>query len=269
MSKLVERRLHPYAWAVGAGTPNAMNALLDNVSIVLVGIRNPGNIGSAARAMKNMGVTRLVLVDPAPYDAPEVYNLAWGAEGVVRNARVCKTLDEAVGDCGLVVGATRRRGRRRRPIMPLRAVMSKIGAATMSNKVAILFGREDKGLSNEELAYCQLALSIPASRKAPSLNVAQAVMVVCYELFGHAIGPQDEPAPALVPQAELSKLYSRLEKTLVSIGYGDRGSREVLASVMRTLKRIFGRSGIADDELRALHGICHQIELFAAKKEST
>ena len=172
---------HPY---------NTMKALLDNVSIVLVGIRNPGNIGSAARAMKNMGVTRLVLVNPAPYDIPEVYNLAWGAEEVVRNARVCKTLDEALGDCGLVVGATRRKGRRRRPIPPLRTVISKIGAATMSNQVDILFGREDKGLSNEELAHCQLALSIPTSRKMPSLNVAQAVMVVCYELFAYAIDSQ-------------------------------------------------------------------------------
>ena len=248
---------HPY---------NTMKALLDNVSIVLVGIRNPGNIGSAARAMKNMGVTRLVLVNPAPYDIPEVYNLAWGAEEVVRNARVCKTLDEALGDCGLVVGATRRKGRRRRPIAPLRTVISKIGAATMSNQVAILFGREDKGLSNDELAHCQLALSIPTSRKMPSLNVAQAVMVVCYELFGYAIDSQEAPAPALVPQAELWKLYSRLEKALAAIGYGDRGSRKVLASVMRTLRRILGRSGIADDELRALHGICHQVELFVGKQ---
>lgn len=242
-----------------------MKALLDNVSIVLVGIRNAGNIGSAARAMKNMGVTRLVLVNPAHYDTPESYNLAWGAEEVVRNARVCKTLDEAVEDCGLVVGTTRRKGRRRRPIMPLQTVISKIGAATMSNKVAILFGREDKGLSNEELARCQLALSIPASRTAPSLNVAQAVMVVCHELFGYALGPRGETAPPLVPQAELRKLYSRMEKALAAIGYGDRGSRKVLTSVMRTLRRILGRSGIADDELRALHGICHQIELFVSK----
>jgi TrmH family RNA methyltransferase len=246
-----------------------MKALLDNVSIVLVGIRNVGNIGSAARAMKNMGLTRLVLVNPAPYDTPEVYNMAWGAEEVVRNARVCKTLDEAVGDCGLVVGTTRRKGRRRRTIAPLRAMISKIGAASTSNRAAILFGREDKGLSNEELAYCQLALSIPTSRKTPSLNVAQAVMLVCYELFGYAIGSPEEAAPALVPQAELWKLYSRLEKALASIGYGDRGNRKVLTSVMRTLRRILGRSGIADDELRALHGICRQIEMFVAKKEST
>jgi TrmH family RNA methyltransferase len=242
-----------------------MKALLDNISIVLVGIRNPGNIGSAARAMKNMGLSRLVLVNPVPYDTPEAYNLAWGAEEVVRNARVCNILSEALRDCGLVVGTTRRKGRGRRPVIPLRTAIPKISAATARNQVAILFGREDKGLSNDELAHCQLALSIPTSRGMPSLNVAQTVMVVCYELFGYALSEQGVPAPALVPQAELWKLYSRLERALASIGYGDQGNRKVLTSVMRTLMRIFGRSGIADDEHRALHGICQQIERFVSK----
>ncbi len=239
-----------------------MKALLDNVSIVLVGIRNPGNIGSAARAMKNMGVSRLVLVNPVPYDTPEVYNLAWGAEEVVRNARVCRTLSEALRDCGFVVGTTRRKGRSRRPVVPLHTAVPRIASATKRNQVALLFGREDKGLSNEELAYCQLALNIPASRGMPSLNVAQTVMVVCYELFGHACSDQAIAPAALVPQAELWKLYARLEEALASIGYGDQGSRKVLTSVMKTLRRIFGRSGIADDELRMLHGICQQIERF-------
>jgi tRNA C32,U32 (ribose-2'-O)-methylase TrmJ len=90
-------------------------------------------------------------------------------------------------------------------------------------------------------------------------------MVVCYELFGHALSDQVTAPPALVPQAELRKLYSRLEEALASIGYGDQGSRKVLTSVMRTLRRVFGRSGIADDELRALHGICQQIERFVSK----
>jgi len=242
-----------------------MKALLDNISVVLVGIRNPGNIGSAARAMKNMGVSRLVLVNPVPYDTPDVYNLAWGAEDVVRNARVCRTMSEALRDCGFVVGTTRRKGRSRRPVLPLRTAIPRIAAATRRNQVAILFGREDKGLSNDELAHCQLALSISASRGMPSLNVAQTVMVVCYELFGHALSDQVTAPPALVPQAELWKLYSRLEEALAAIGYGDQGSRKVLTSVMRTLMRVFGRSGIADDELRALHGICQQIERFVSK----
>jgi TrmH family RNA methyltransferase len=243
-----------------------MRALLDNISIVLVGIRSPGNIGSAARAMKNMGVSRLVLVNPAYYDMPEVYNLAWGAEEIVRNAMVCGDLGDALRDYGLVVGATRRKGRSRRPVIPLRTAVPRIASATKRNQVAILFGREDKGLSNDELSRCQLAFSIPASRGMPSLNVAQAVMVVCYELFGHALSDQVTTPPALVPQAELWKLYSRLEKALASIGYGDQGSRKVLTSVMRTLMRIFGRAGIADDELRALHGICQQVERFVSRQ---
>lgn len=242
---------------------------MDNVTVVLVGIRNSGNIGSTARAMKNMGVHQLVLVNPVPYDTPEVYNLAWGAEEIIRNARVCRTLQEALRDFGLVVGATRRKGRSRRPVLPLRRLIPKIAAATKKNRVAILFGREDKGLSNDELGLCHIALSIPtAPRGIPSLNVAQAVMVVCHELFQHAASDHVESPPALVTQAELWKLYDRLRAALASIGYGDQGNRKVLTSVMKTLRRVFGRSGIADDELRALHGICQQIERYVRKVES-
>jgi len=238
---------------------------MKNVSIVLVGIRNSGNIGSAARAMKNMGVCNLILVNPVPYDNPEVYNLAWGAEEIVRNARVCRTLNEALRDFGLVVGTTRRKGRYRRPVLKLREAVPRMAVATAGNKVAILFGREDKGLSNEELDLCQMAVSIPTSPSgAPSLNVSQAVMVVCYELFQYAVSDHVESPSSMAPQSELWKLYARLEDALRSIGYRDQGNRKVLTSVMKTLHRILGRSGLADDELRALHGICQQIERFVA-----
>lgn len=242
-----------------------VRASLDNVSVVLVGIRSPGNIGSAARAMRNMGVSRLVLVNPAPYDTPEVYNLAWGAEDIVRNARVCGTLQEAVRDCGFLVGTTRRKGRVRRPVVDLRLAIPKIARATRETDVAVIFGREDKGLSNEELGLCQMAVSIRASGRMPSLNVAQAVMVVCHELHSYAASDRVEMPPGLVPQEELWKLYARLEKALAAIGYGSQGNRNVIRSVMRTLRRVFGRSGIAPDELRALHGICQQIERYVAR----
>lgn len=243
-----------------------MKAVLDNITIVLVGIRNPGNIGSAARAMKNMGVSCLTLVNPAPYDSPEVYNLAWGAEEIVRGARVCATLEEAVSECGFVAGTTRRKGRTRRPVLDVGMAVPRIAAATIDNRVAVLFGREDKGLSNEELSLCQLAFSIPASRKMPSLNVAQAVMIVCYELYRYSVPGRPDSPPPLVPQAELLQMYARLERALAAIGYGREGDRKVLQSVMRTLRRIFSRSGLADDELRALHGICQQIERYVEKR---
>jgi TrmH family RNA methyltransferase len=245
-----------------------MKAVLDNVSIVLVGIRTAGNIGSAARALKNMGLSHLVLVTPPRCDNPETYNLAWGAEEIVRGARICATLDEAVRDSGFVAGTTRRKGRTRRPVVDIGAAIPRIAAATTNNRVAILFGREDKGLSNDELSLCQLVFSIPASRRMPSLNIAQAVMVVCYELYRHATADHVETPPALVSQAELWKVYARLEQALASIGYGKEGDRRVLESVMRTLRRVFGRSGIADDEFRALHGICQQIERYVAGCET-
>ena len=244
----------------------SVKAKLDKIRIVLVGIRNRGNIGSTARAMKNMGTGELVLVRPVHYDAPDVYNLAWGAEDIIRNARVCKSISEAVADCGFVLGTTRRKGRIRRPLYELSTAVAEIAAATRKNRVAILFGREDKGLSNEELAFCQRAVRIPSSTRMPSLNVAQAVMLVCYELFKFSTSDQYGEPLTLVPQDELWELYWRLERAMATLGYGSRGSRKVLKSVMRTLRRIFGRSGLARDEVRALHGICQQIERFAQKR---
>ena len=235
-----------------------MRAKLDNVTVVLVGIRNSGNIGSAARAMKNMGVTQLALVNPAPYDTPEVYNLGWGAEDVIRGARVCESIEEAVVKCGFVVGATRRKGRHRRPVVDLRQALPDIVRATRKNSVAILFGREDKGLSNEELSLCQFAVSIPTSRLMSSLNVAQAVMILCYELF--LFDREAGDARKFVPQTDLWDLYARLDRVLGSIGYGSKGDRKVRRSVMMTLKRIFGRSGLAIHEVDALHGLCQQVE---------
>lgn len=248
-----------------AGAAYCMKALMDSVSVVLVGTRNSGNIGSAARAMKNCGVGRMVLVDPPPLDTPDVRKLAWASLDIVQNARVFTTLGEALGEYGLVVGTTRRKGRVRRPVTDLREALPRIAAATKRNRVAILFGREDKGLSNDELAFCQCAVSIRAARAMPSLNVAQAVMVVLHELLEYASSDHVEQPAELVPQCRLLPLYARLEAALAGIGYKDEGDRAVLTSVMKTLKRIFGRSGIADDEWRALHGICQQIEQYIEK----
>lgn len=242
-----------------------VKAVMGNISVVLVGTRNSGNVGSVARAMKNCGVGRMVLVDPPPLDTPDLRKLAWGSLDIVEGARVCATLDEALGEYGLVVGATRRRGRVRRPVTDLREAIPRIAAATKRNRVAILFGREDKGLSNEELAYCQCAVSIRAAREMPSLNVAQAVMVVLHELFEYASSDHVEQPAELVTQDRLLPLYARLEAALAGIGYANEGDRAVLGSVMKTLRRIFGRSGIADDEWRALHGICQQIEQYIEK----
>lgn len=235
---------------------------MDNIRVVLVGIRNSGNIGSAARAMKNMGVRDLALVNPDHYHTAEVYNLAWGAEELVREARVYPALRDAIADCGMVVGTTRRRGRHRRPVVDLRQALPRIAAAAERNRVALLFGREDKGLSNEELALCQMMLAIPTSSLMPSLNVAQAVMVLCYELFSFTGGEPALSLPRFASHEELCALYERLESALRMIGYGEKGHRKILNNVIRTLTRIFGRSGLAPDEFNALHGICQQIERY-------
>jgi TrmH family RNA methyltransferase len=244
-----------------------MKAAMDNVRVVLVGIRNAGNIGSSARAMKNMGVKDLFLVNPPPYDTPEVRNLGWGADDLIDTARTADSINDAVTDCGLVIGTTRRIGRFRRPVYPLRSMLGRIAEATTNNRVALLFGRENKGLSNEELDLCQFSVSIATAGIMPSLNVSQAVLTVCYELFMFDRRSRESVAKPMVSHGELVKLYARLDKALQLLGYGDKGDRKVLRSTMRTLQRIFARSGLTTHELNALHGLCQQIERSLALRE--
>jgi TrmH family RNA methyltransferase len=242
---------------------------LDNIRIILAGIRNAGNIGSAARAMKNMGVREMALVDPAPYENQEVLNLGWGAEDLIKNAPVFDSLEDAVSNCGLVIGTTRRVGRLRRAVRDISWAIPRIAAASTKNRVAIIFGRENKGLSNEELELCQYSLIIPTSGHMPSLNVAQAVMIVCYELFGAKAMTLRGRTGRLVEQKELNQAYKRLRSALASLGYGERGNRKVLDRVTATLRQVFGRAGIEPHELRAIHGLCQQIERFTTRKSGS
>ena len=155
---------------------------LDTVSIVLVEPQVPGNVGACARVMKNMGLKRLVLVNPWFHNHPQARYMAHGSEDILEDAKVVDNLSEAVADSVLVVGTTRRK-RHNTPFMNPRQAALEILGSSRSGPVSILFGREDKGLSNEELKWCQIHVSIPSSQAQPSLNLSQAVMVMAYELF--------------------------------------------------------------------------------------
>ena len=240
-------------------TLSPLHSHFENIAIVLVGVRVPGNIGAAARAMANMGLSRLVLADSPVSDLSEALKLARDGGDIVRSAESFTTLEEAIAPYGLVAGTTRRKGRSRRSLVEIAEAIPRIALAAAHNQVAILFGREDFGLSNEELGLCQFALSIPSARPFSSLNVAQAVMIVAYEL--HRFGGVSPPLPpSFVPRAELKLFYERLARLLERIGYQKAGDRDVPASVLEMLARVFGRSGLTPDELNGLHGFCRQIE---------
>ncbi|MFQ5736420.1 MAG: RNA methyltransferase, partial [Thermodesulfobacteriota bacterium] len=168
-----------------------------NISIVLVEPRGSGNVGSVARAMKNTGLSDLVLVNPCDYLNNEAYSMACKADDVLRAARVYPTLDECVKTTGVLVGATRRMGRLRYPVLTLDEAVPRIIELARTNRVSILFGREDRGLLNSEIKQCDILFEIPTSGAYPSLNLSVAVMLVCHHIFTAqgAKGPTVEVAP--------------------------------------------------------------------------
>lgn len=252
--------------------------MLDAIAIVLVGTQHPGNIGSTARAMKTMGLTDLRLVQPEQFPDVQANAMAAGADDLLERARVFERLEDAIADCRLVLGCTaRRRG------VPLPEYGPRDGAALLlesarSGPVALMFGRERTGLFNEELQRCQAAVHIPANPDYSSLNLAQAVQVLSYELrMGHLFPAQvgtpagpGTPSPlaatlerrdALAPHAQVERFFGHLDETLHDIDFHKGRSPDV---VMQRLRRVFLRAALDERELRVLHGILADAQRMAS-----
>lgn len=229
----------------------------DNVSFVLVEPKEPGNIGASARAMKNMGFRNLELVAPAKFPTEEAKRMACNAVDLLERAKIHPSFDEATGNKSLIVGTTRRIGRRRGLILSLREGTKRIISTAGKNKVAILFGREDKGLNNKEVEECGFLITIQTDPVSPSLNLAQSVMLVAYELSQKTWKIE---SPALVSHEEIEDLYRHIYSTLKLLEYIPRGTRDLEKTIMRNLKRLIGRAGLTEWELKMLYGICSQID---------
>lgn len=231
---------------------------MDNISIILLEPRGPRNIGSVARAMKNTGFSRLTLINPVPYKNNEAYEMACKAADLLQEAELFQTLDEALHAFPLVVGTTRRGGKERFPLLTLDEAIPKIAEAAVENRVALLFGREDKGLTTDELARCNILVEIPTHPSLPSLNLSHAVFILCHRIFTAA--EPKEPSFSLAPRSEVEGLYSHIEVMLKGLGYGDKGGEYLLRTIIRNLKRLLGRTGLMQKEVNMLRGICAQIE---------
>ncbi|MFA5353291.1 MAG: RNA methyltransferase [Thermodesulfovibrionales bacterium] len=233
----------------------------DNLSFVLVEPREPGNIGASARAMKNMGFMDLCVVNPPPF-TDEARWFARNAHDVLESASSFATLGDALRGRSVVVGATRRKGKNRGAFLSVEEGAKRIAALAECNKVAILFGREDKGLLNEEVEECSLLLTIPTSEEQPSLNLAQAVLIVAYELSRveyRGSNPAGE-VRRLVDHGDLVSLYARISRALELLGYMPAGDRDLGKAIMQNLKHFVSRAGITEWEMQMLHGICSQVE---------
>ena len=233
---------------------------LVNLRIVLVRPKYSGNIGATARAMRNCGITELHLVNPDPIQRDAADALAVHAKDVLETMQIHSSLRAAVSPCGLVVGTTCRAGLYREGAGTLEARAAEIVTSLKSNRVALVFGPEDSGLSNEDLRCCHTLLTIPTDPTFASLNVAQAVLLCCYAVFCEARQTVDGGPPVFASSERQELMYEKLKAALLQVGFLPQDNPE---HIMLALRRLFGRAGLEDRDVRILLGIAHQIEWYA------
>ena len=229
----------------------------ERIRVVLVRPRDGGNVGAVARAMKNMGLAQLVLVDPPALDPQRAVTMAVHAREILDASRTVPTLADAIAGCGLAVATSGRATAARDGALPPRALAPTIVAAAAGNDVALVFGPEDHGLALAELALCQREIAIPTSPAYGSLNLAQAVLLCSYEIFLAASRAGNAGAErTLAPNARRELLYTKLEEALRGLGYHHRANA---AHMMRRLRRLLGRADLDDEEVQILLGLARQI----------
>jgi tRNA (cytidine32/uridine32-2'-O)-methyltransferase len=246
---------------------------LNNIDIVLVNSLHSGNIGGVARAMKNMGLSRLTLVKPLEYPAPEAVWRAASASDVLESARIVETVEEAVADAQFIVGTSARGRTIPWPIQDARQCAQRVlTSSRRGERVAIVFGREDRGLLNEELELCNLHCHIPTHEAYPSLNLAMAVQILAYEIRMHDLNtPEVEPEDAqwdapFATADNMARFYAHLEQTLIDIEFLDPKAPRQL---MRRLRRLYNRVRLDEMELNILRGVLTQTQRAAKTNDPT
>jgi tRNA/rRNA methyltransferase len=244
-------------------SPRSTFTALDHIQVVLVEPQHSGNVGAVARAMKNMAISRLVLVNPADHLAMEARMMAMHAFDILQQARVVQTLSQAVADAGYVVGTTRRLGKSRQAQHSSRSLAPLLLELATTNPVALVFGREDSGLSNDELAQCHELVTIPAHPTFGSLNLAQAVLLVCYELYVTTVTQSVSTVPTLATAAELERLYTRMHVVLRRIGFlhGSNPDR-----MMGYFRRFFAHHGLKSRDVKIFLGVFRQVEWYIGRR---
>ncbi len=231
---------------------------LSRVRVVLVNTSHPGNIGAVARAMKNMGLTQLTLVQPREFPSAEATARASGADDILAGAQVVETLEAATADCALVVGASARLRTISWPTLDPKACAERMIGVAATDPVALVMGRERTGLTNAELEHCHYLVHIPANPDYTSLNVAAATQVLVYELRMAALSKADALATRwrsdhpFATNEELEGLYAHFETALTQLGFLDPDNPRQL---MRRLRRLFNRSQLDRMEVNILRGI--------------
>ncbi len=246
---------------------------LNNVKVVLVNTSHPGNIGASARAMKNMGLSNLALVQPKDFPSGVAVGRAASAVDILESAEIFDSLEQAVSDCALVICASARSRKIPWPMLTPEESATKILKEVNANKVAIVFGREDAGLNNDELQLGHFHVQIPAEENCSSLNLAAAVLVICYELYKlslrsnskELIKDQDHWDQKLATNGEVEYFYKHLERVMIAIDFHDPENPRQL---IQRVRRLFNRIRIDVMEMNILRGILSNVENAINKKEN-
>jgi TrmH family RNA methyltransferase len=242
--------------AMAGPVGESIESRLSRVRIVLINTTHPGNIGATARAMKVMGLSALHLVTPKTYPSAEATAMASGADDILQQAVVHDTLDSALAGCPLVLGTSARMRSLPMPMIDARRAANQALAESAAHDVAVLFGRERYGLVNEEMQRCQFLVNIPSNPEYSSLNLAQAVQIIAYELRVAAQGFSDiSVAPAdwePVDDQQMEGLFEHLEQTLLDLRFLNPKQPKRL---MMRLRRLFNRARPDQNEINILRGI--------------
>lgn len=238
---------------------------LDQVAIVLVSPQGPLNVGSVCRVMANFGVSDLRLVAPeADYLSDPARKMAVKAGYLLERATLFQTLEDALADCQLAIGTTRRFGKYREDLIHPDQAAAQALPMTANGRVALVFGREDKGLLTEELDLCQTLMTIPTEDAIGSMNLAQAVSVVLYELYkvrGELQG-KSWGRKSLARNQDLEAMYRHMRQSLLDIDYLDPQNPD---HILRTFRRIFGRAGLNERDVKVLQGLWRRIDWVAGE----
>jgi tRNA/rRNA methyltransferase len=235
----------------------------DNISIILVDSQIPENIGAAARAMNNMGISQLVLVNPKNPDRDRMLRAGTiHSMQIIDNIEIYDSLEEAIGKFSYIAGTTARLGTMRPAMASPQALAESLVEISQNNDIAIMFGPEDRGLSNEHLRYCHTITTIPTSDFS-SLNLAQAVLIVCYEIFRAGMKKTESTLPRLANSFELEGMYEHLKDVLLRIGFLNPQNPD---HWMLYVRRFFSRLPLRAREVRIVRGICRQIDWYTVRR---
>ncbi|RMF95661.1 MAG: TrmJ/YjtD family RNA methyltransferase [Candidatus Schekmanbacteria bacterium] len=230
-----------------------------NISFVLIEPKKGGNVGASARALHNMGFKNLVLVNSNLHLDEEAKTFAMKGAYILQNAKSFDTLEEAIAESSLVVGLTRRRGKKRGLFYEFEEGIQKIRERASKNKVSVIFGRENSGLSNKETERCHFLITIPTGNTSSSINLSQSVLIMAYELSRYEMIKTRGEKIKSVTVKELDYLLNEVKNTLIYLNYGKRGDRDLLHSILRTMKGFFTRKGLTKAEMNMFLGIFKEL----------